>query len=334
MSEGVENKAQVLLVEDNLTDATFIRTILEKDGDIRVTLSQDGIRGCQLVESNRWDLVVTDFNLPGRDGIEVILACKSHQPDTPIIALSGYPGSDHREGALRAGAGEYLEKPLDGDELISATRRLLELKSEADSRTKVVLAVGAYPGDVELGCGGTLMKQAMRGDDVHVVVISTGAVGTEAEERVQATERACRVMGAQLHLPADDTPELPDSDTVLIKVKDVVHMLKPDQVFAPSFQDVRESRQQVYTAAEIATAEVPSLLCYQAATTTLEFRPTHFEDVSDFLDQKMASLTYYQHLAEGRPHLHPSLARATAQYWGRFLGYADVEPFEVIRQNL
>ena len=34
------------------------------------------------------------------------------------------------------------------------------------------------------------------------------------------------------------------------------------------------------------------------------------------------------------PHLHPSLARATAQYWGRFLGYADVEPFEVIRQNL
>ncbi|MBT8396230.1 MAG: response regulator [Gemmatimonadetes bacterium] len=334
MSEGVEHKAQVLLVEDNLTDATFIRTILEKDGDIRVTLSQDGIRGCQLVESNRWELVVTDFNLPGRDGIEVILACKKHQPETPIIALSGYPGSDHKEGALRAGASDYLDKPIDGDDLISAARRVLKLKSEEETRTRVLLAIGAYPGDVELGCGATLMKQGMRGDDVHVAVISSGAAGTEAVERVEATDRACRVMGAQLHLPPDGTPELPESDIVLIRIRDAIEALQPDLVFAPSVHDVRESRQQVFTATEIAAAEVPSLFCYQAATTTLDFRPTHFEDVSDFLDQKMAALTYFQHLAEGRPHLHPSLARSTAQYWGRFLGYADVEPFEVIRQNL
>jgi len=77
-------------LEDNLTDATLIRTVLERDGDIRVTLAQDGIRGCQLVESHRWDLVVTDFNLPGRDGIEVITASKTNQPNTPIISTSAY----------------------------------------------------------------------------------------------------------------------------------------------------------------------------------------------------------------------------------------------------
>ena len=334
MSEGLENKAQVLLVEDNLTDATFVRTILETDENIRVTLAQDGIRGCQLVENNRWDLVVADLNLPGRDGIEVILACKGHQPDTPIISLSAYPGGANRDGAMRAGASDFLDKPINGEELLTAARRLLELKSEADSRTRLVLAIGSFPGDVELGCGGTLMKHALRGDDVHVVVISYGTDGTGAENRSVAAERACKIMGAQLHLPSDDTPELPDSDTVLIRVKDAVHDLNPDLVFSPSFHDVRESRRQVYTASEISTTESSGLLCYQAATTTLDFRPTLFEDVSDFLDQKMASLTYYQHLAEGRPHLHPSLARATAQYWGRFLGYADVEPFEVIRQNL
>ena len=63
MADGGQKRAQVLLVEDNLTDATLIRTILERDGDIQVTLAQDGIRGCQLVESHRWDLVITDFNL-------------------------------------------------------------------------------------------------------------------------------------------------------------------------------------------------------------------------------------------------------------------------------
>ena len=83
MARGKLKKAQVLVVEDNLTDAILIRSLLEQDERLRVTLAQDGIRGCQLVEGQRWDLVVTDINLPGRDGIEVIQACKASQPLTP-----------------------------------------------------------------------------------------------------------------------------------------------------------------------------------------------------------------------------------------------------------
>ena len=334
MTEGVESKAQVLLVEDNLTDATFVRTILEKDGDIRVTLAQDGIRGCQLVENNRWDMVVADLNLPGRDGIEVILACQKSQAGTPVVALSAYPGSASREGAIRAGANEFLDKPIDGQELITVTRNLLRLKTDGGSLSTAVLAVGAFPGDVDVGCGGTLLKHALRGDEVHVLNLSLAKEGPEAQDRALATERACSIMGVQLQLPPEETPEVPDSDMALIRVKDAVHEIGPSLVYAPSFQDVRESRRQAFSAAKLSADEETNLLCYQAATTTLEFRPTHFEDISDFLDQKMAALTHFQHHAEGRPHLHPSLARATAQYWGRFLGYADVEPFEVVRQNL
>ena len=334
MSEGVEKKAQVLLVEDNLTDATLIRTVLERDGDIRVTLAQDGIRGCQLVESHLWDLVVTDFNLPGRDGIEVILACKAHQPDTPIISTSVYSATTIRDGALRGGASEFLPKPINPEDLIRAARSLLELKSRSDSRPKAILAIGALPGDVEAGCGGTLMKHALGGDQVQLLVLSVGAKGLEAEERVAATRKACRVMGAQLHLPPDDASDLPEFDTVLIRIKDAVYDLEPRIIFAPSLNDVRESRQHAHTAAEIVATSATSLLCYQAATTTLEFRPTLFEDISDFLDQKMAALSHFQMQVTGRPHLDPGLASAAARYWGRFLGYGEVEPFEVIRHTL
>ncbi len=334
MFEGEKTRAEVLLVEDNLTDATLVRTVLERGGGIRVTLAQDGIRGCQLVANNRWDLVISDLNLPGRDGIEVILACNKSQPDTPVIALSAYPGSTGREGAIRAGASEFLNKPIDGEELLSFSRDLLRLRRESDSMSKKVLAVGAFPGDVEAGCGGTLMKHVLRGDQVHVLVLSLGKEGPEAQDQALATERACRILGVHLQLPPEETPEVPDSDSVLIRVKDLTHELEPALVYAPSSQDVRESRHQAFTAAEISTDESTSLLCYQAATTTLEFRPTLFEDISDFLDQKMAALTHFQQHAEGRPHLHPGLARATAQYWGRYLGYTDVEPFEVIRQRL
>ncbi|MFH1762901.1 MAG: response regulator [Gemmatimonadota bacterium] len=334
MSEAVERKAQVLLVEDNLTDATLIRTVLEREGDIRVTLAQDGIRGCQLVVSHRWDLVVTDFNLPGRDGIEVILECKAHQPDTPILSTSAYSATVYQEGALRGGASEVLGKPINPEELIRTVRGLLELKSRADASPRVILAIGAYSGDVEAGCGGTLMKHALGGDQVHVLVLSLGAKGPGMEERAAATRRACRVMGADLLLPPDEAPEVPDLDTVMIRIKDTVHDLVPRIVFAPSSNDVRDSRQQAYTAADIAAAGSTSLLCYQAATTTLDFRPTLFEDISDFLDQKMAALSHFQLEVRGRPHLDPGLARAAARYWGRFLGYGEVEPFEVVRHIL
>jgi len=334
MSEDVEKLAQVLLVEDNLTDATLIRTILEKNGDVRVTLAQDGIRGCQLVESHRWDLVITDFNLPGRDGIEVILACKASQPDTPILATSGHPGSAHRDGALRGGASQILEKPINSEELFEAVGTLLELKSEADSQPKRILAIGVFPGDVEAGCGGTLMKHALRGDEVQAMVLSVGASGADADARITSSQRACKVMGAELHLPEQNNPDIPDADGVLIQIKDAIHRLKPEVVFTPSLNDVRESRRQAHEATDLATPQTTSLLCYQAATTTLEFRPTLFEDISDFLDEKMAALTFFQQQVDGRPHLHPDLARAAARYWGRFLGYGEVEPFEVIRHIL
>jgi len=334
MSEDVEKLAQVLLVEDNLTDATLIRTILEKNGDVRVTLAQDGIRGCQLVESHRWDLVITDFNLPGRDGIEVILACKASQPDTPILATSGHPGSAHRDGALRGGASQILEKPINSEELFKTVGTLLELKSEADSQPKRILAIGVFPGDVEAGCGGTLMKHALRGDEVQAMVLSVGASGADADARITSSQRACKVMGAELHLPEQNKPDIPDADGVLIQIKDAIHRLKPEVVFTPSLNDVRESRRQAHEATDLSTPQTTSLLCYQAATTTLEFRPTLFEDISDFLDEKMAALTFFQQQVDGRPHLHPDLARAAARYWGRFLGYGEVEPFEVIRHIL
>ena len=97
-------------------------------------------------------------------------------------------------------------------------------------------------------------------------------------------------------------------------------ILKPQLVFSPSFHDVRESRQQAHTAAEISSAESSSLLCYQAATTTLDFRPTLFEDISDFLDQKMAALTYYQHQVEGQTPPRPESGQGHSPVLGSVPG--------------
>jgi len=334
MTEGEKRRAQVLLVEDNLSDATLIRTLLEREEDVRVTLAQDGIRGCQLVETQRWDLVVTDLNLPGRDGIEIIQTCKTHQADTPVLALSAYTAPSLQDGAYRAGANELISKPIEPEELEATVRELLRLKTLVHDESRRILAVGILPGDVEAGCGGSLLKRTLGGDSVRILVLATGAVGPDAEEVRGAARRAARDLGTELLLPAEDARELLDLDTMVMRLQDAVHKIRPHVIYAPSARDVRESRQNTFKAAEFAAFGTQDLLCYQAATTTLDFRPSHFEDISDFLDRKMAALSRYQAQSLGRPHLDPGLAGATARYWGRFLGYTEVEPFEVVRRYL
>jgi CheY-like chemotaxis protein/LmbE family N-acetylglucosaminyl deacetylase len=334
MSEGESGRARVLLVEDNLSDATLIRTWLEREDDIRVTLAQDGIRGCELVGSQRWDLVVTDFNLPGRDGIEVIRASKAHQPDTPVLATSAYAEQSVRDGAYRGGANEVLAKPIDAEELVATVRELLRLRTPPTGGRRQILAVGILPGDVEAGCGGSLLRHARSGDAIGLLVLSVGVQGSDGEEVREAARLASHDLGATLFLPPEDAREPVDLNTMVVRLQGTVREMAPNLVLAPSPRDVRESRRNAFRATELATSGTQSLLCYQAATTTLDFRPTHFEDISEFLVGKMGALSRYQAQISGRPHLDPSLAAATARYWGRFLGYSEVEPFEVVRQNL
>ena len=223
---------------------------------------------------------------------------------------------------------------MDREDLDQTVRDLLALKEKADARPRQILAVGTLPGDVEAGCGGVLLKHAASGHQVSILILSVGADGEEGQNRRAAARRSAQVIGADLRLPRTDRPGIAEMDHMVIQIQDAVHELTPEIVFVPSSQDVRESRLHTYLAADIAAGRVPGFYSYQAATTTLEFRPTMFEDVSDYLDQKMAALSHYDAQVQGRPHLDPELARATARYWGRFLGYGEVEPLEVIRHTI
>ncbi len=334
MTEAKRRDAWILLVEDNLTDAVLTQATLERDGGVRVVIAQDGIRGCELVEAQRWDLVITDLNLPGRDGVEVIQASKAHQPDTPVVAISAYSEPSWTDAAEREGADEVLPKPLEPEEVARTVRELLAMRIREQEGARRILAVSALPGDVEAGCGATLLKCVGMGDRVEVLVLSTGAEGGESEDRRAACRRACELLDLHLHLPPRDAPKLPEMDHCLMRLGDLLDDLSPQLILSPSPNDVRESRQRAFEAAKVAATDIGNFLCYQSATTTLDFRPTVFEEVSDYLDQKMLALSFFEAQDRGRPHLDPELARATARYWGRFLGYGNVEPFEVIRQQL
>jgi LmbE family N-acetylglucosaminyl deacetylase len=83
----------------------------------------------------------------------------------------------------------------------------------------------------------------------------------------------------------------------------------------------------------VAARRVPRVFCYQTVSSTVEFRPTRFVPVDEFMDRKLAVLRSYTSQVKQRRYLDAELLRATSRYWSRFGHSRFVEPFEVARDT-
>ena len=81
----------------------------------------------------------------------------------------------------------------------------------------------------------------------------------------------------------------------------------------------------------IACRAVPSLLCYQSPSTTLDFRPSKYVDVTATMDGKLDLIRSFATQTDKCAYLESDLVVSTARYWGRYAGYKLVEPLEVVR---
>jgi two-component system response regulator HydG len=86
-------------VEDSIQDVYLVRTFLEKTDLFQVTTSQDGYHAARLIEEHAFDLVITDLNLPGKDGYDLIRLVKVTIPDVPVIATTVYTAPHYHEDA-------------------------------------------------------------------------------------------------------------------------------------------------------------------------------------------------------------------------------------------
>ena len=329
MGSRAQAKLQVLVVEDAIEEVYLVRDFLEKGGQLQVTTSQDGEQAARLVRERTFDLVVTDLNLPGMDGYELIQLVKSSHPELPVLAITGYTATHYIEHAYRAGADRVLTKPLDSEDLLARALELLGAEAPAEAPPPAVLAIGALPGDVEGGCGGSLLVSRDRGEEVLLLPLSsrteTGDGGAQAERR-GAELLGARVILAEASVSAADNP----AEHQLL-LERIVRELKPHTAFIPSLADGNRDRREAHRLARAAVAEVPTILAYETGSSTADFHPTRFVDIAPFLTRKLEVLTAYRTF--DRPELQAGYVQAAARHWGRHLEFGEAEAFEVIRDQ-
>mgnify|MGYP000334778211 CR=1 FL=1 len=114
---------RILVVEDERAIADFISRGLESEG-YAVTWVADGIEGEALARTGRFDLLLLDIMLPGKDGLEVLASLRKEDDSTPVIMLTAKGEISDRVAGLDAGATDYVVKPVEFHQFLKAVKEL------------------------------------------------------------------------------------------------------------------------------------------------------------------------------------------------------------------
>jgi two-component system, chemotaxis family, chemotaxis protein CheY len=120
---------KVLIVEDSTASREFIASTIEQIEGLETICTGSGFEALKLLPRHRFDLIITDINMPDINGLELINFVKKNPNyrETPLIIVTAEGREQDRERGLELGATEFLVKPLAPDHLSSLVRRYLKL---------------------------------------------------------------------------------------------------------------------------------------------------------------------------------------------------------------
>ena len=131
----VPSAHEVLVVDDEVVVLTVLRELLRRSG-YRVTTAASAEEAIDLMHKRSFDLVLTDKNLPGASGLEVLRIARTLDPPPAVVMITAYSSYDSAVSALDIGAQDYIEKPIrDVEALRFRIRRALSRRNEQLARS-------------------------------------------------------------------------------------------------------------------------------------------------------------------------------------------------------
>ncbi len=174
-----------ILVVDDEPNYLIVLSELLKDEGFEVFTAPDGKAGLAIVDEVDLDIVITDMQMPGMDGMQFLQEVKGRQPDLPVIVITAYAEVDKAVRAMQAGAFSYLAKPFSNDELIitlkkagqhfSLIRENTRLRDEIRGKSGFSGMVGKNPKMLQV------YQLIEKVSPTHASVLITGESGTGKE---------------------------------------------------------------------------------------------------------------------------------------------------------
>ena len=119
-----------LVVEDSPMMRQLVVFALGRISNLSVTEADDGVDGLRKLAAGKFDIILTDINMPIMDGLKLIQRVRmdATHKDTPIVVITTEGGREDRERALRLGANAYITKPIQAPQVIAKVKELLKIE--------------------------------------------------------------------------------------------------------------------------------------------------------------------------------------------------------------
>src|SRR6266853_2864375 len=130
------NQPRVLIVDDDPALLQALREALRlRMEGVTVDTADSGRAAIDLITPTDYDAIITDIKMPGTDGITLLAEIRTRRPDTPTLMITGHGEHALAIDALRGGAYDFIQKPIDRDYLVASLRRAIQV-SELSRRVK------------------------------------------------------------------------------------------------------------------------------------------------------------------------------------------------------
>ena len=118
-----------LVVEDSPTMRQLIVFALKRLRDVEVVEADDGVDALKKLASSRFDIILTDINMPIMDGLKLVKRVRTDEvhKSVPVIIITTEGGEEDRQRALALGANAYITKPIQAPQVIAKVRELLKI---------------------------------------------------------------------------------------------------------------------------------------------------------------------------------------------------------------
>src|SRR3989339_1161164 len=128
--------SKILVIDDERAIRNTLKEVLEYEKH-EVDLAEDGPIGLEMFSANSYDIVLCDIKMAKMDGIEVLAKITEQSTDIPVVMISGHGNIDTAVEAIKKGAYDFLEKPLDLNRLLITIRNAMD-KSSLITQTHVL----------------------------------------------------------------------------------------------------------------------------------------------------------------------------------------------------
>lgn len=169
------------------------------------------------------------------------------------------------------------------------------IKTNSKRQHRIILAIGAHPDDIEIGCGATLAKHKMNGDIIHGLILTGGGQHGNPLIRESEVRRAASIVGIKSLSFADleDTYIFENLRATILAIEALVEQINPDIVYSHSEHERHQDHLGAFLATRVACRKIPQVLLYETPSVLPSFSPQVFVNVEDTIEKKLDAIRVY-----------------------------------------